>query len=93
MESMNKPKRVVLRFHVQHELEEAAINNQFFALYGSDHPKSDFFSHMIAPNESSKMHIVLDINCKLHPIIDNNTIEYQVFKVKKKGELYVITLW
>lgn len=90
MESMNEPKRVVLRFHVQHELEETAINNQFFALYDPDYSRSDCFSHMMAPNESSKMHIVLDINCKSHPTIDNNTIEYQVFKVKKKGELYVM---
>lgn len=44
----------------------------------------------MAPNESSKMHIVLDINYKLHPSIDNNKIEYEVFNVKKKVELYVV---
>lgn len=86
MESINDPKRVVLRFHVQHELEEAAINERYFALYGPTHSKSDTFSHLMAPNESSKMHIVLDINYKLHPSIDNNKIEYEVFNVKKKDD-------
>ncbi|KAF2818326.1 hypothetical protein CC86DRAFT_337367 [Ophiobolus disseminans] len=86
MESMLDPKRVVLRFHVQHELEETAINERFFALYGPGHPKNDSFSHLMAPNESSKMHIVLDINYKSHPTIDNNTIEYEVYNVKKNHE-------
>ncbi|KIV98778.1 uncharacterized protein PV09_09475 [Verruconis gallopava] len=86
MASVNDPKRVVLRFHVQYELEEAAINERFFALYGSDHPNNDFFSHLMAPNESSQMHIVLDFNCKLHPTIDNNEIAYEVFKVKRKDD-------
>lgn len=87
MGSVNDPKRVVLRFHVQHELEEAAINKRFFALYGL--PNNDFYSHLMAPNESSQMHIVLDVNCKLHPTIDNSKIAYEVFKVKKKDDLYV----
>lgn len=86
MESNNDPKRVVLRFHVQHELEEAAINERFFALYGPEPPKNDFYSHLMAPNESSKMHIVLDIHCKSHPTIDNSKIAYEVFKVEKKDE-------
>lgn len=34
MESMNHPKRVVLRFSVQYEREEATMNEQFFALHG-----------------------------------------------------------
>jgi len=89
MEPTNIPKRAVLRFHVQHELEEAAINKRYFALYGHDRPHNDFYSHLMPPNESSKMHIVLDLNCKTHPIIDNNKIEYEVFKVTmKKNNLY-----
>jgi hypothetical protein len=63
MESMKNPKRVVLRFHVEHECEEAAINKRFLALHGPDYT---------------------------HPTIDNNNIEYEVFKVKKKVDLYVI---
>jgi len=43
----------------------------------------------MAPNESSQMHIVLDFNCKLHPTIDNSKIAYEVFKVKRKDDLYV----
>lgn len=89
MESLNNPKRVVLRFHVQHELEEAAINKRFYALYGPDFPKNDFYSHLMAPNESSHMYIVLDLNCNLHPTIDNDKLAYEVFKVKKKDDLYV----
>jgi hypothetical protein len=88
MESTNQPKRVVLRFHVQHELKEAAINERFFALYGPEPPKNDFYSHLMAPNESSKMHIVLDLHCKSHPTIDNSKIECEVFKVVKKDDLY-----
>jgi len=89
MGSMNIPKRVVLRFSVQYEREEASINEQFFALHGPEPPNEDFFSHLMAPNESSKMHIVLDFYCKSHPTIDNSMILYEVFKVKKNGNLYV----
>lgn len=89
MELINDPKRVVLRFHVQHELEEAAINKQFFALYGPEPLNNDFYSHLMAPNESSQMHIVLDMYCKSHPIMNNCEIVYEVFKVKKNDELYV----
>jgi hypothetical protein len=63
MQSTNAPKRVVLRFHVQHELEEAAINERIFALF-SPKPIDDFYSHLMAPNESSNMHIVLDLIVK-----------------------------
>lgn len=88
MVSINDPKRVVLRFHIQHELEEAAIHEHFFALYGPKPSNNDFYSHLMAPNESSHMHIVLDIHCKSHPTIDNSNIAYEVFKVKKKDKLY-----
>lgn len=43
----------------------------------------------MAPNESPMMHIVLDMHCKTVPTVDLDTIEYQVFKAKKKDELYV----
>ena len=89
MESTNKPKRVVLRFSVQYEREEAAINEQFFAQHGPEPPNKDFFSHLMAPNESSKMHIVLDLNCNSHPTIDSSMVAYEVFKVRKNGNLYV----
>ncbi|KAF1996762.1 hypothetical protein P154DRAFT_547761 [Amniculicola lignicola CBS 123094] len=85
MGSINNPKRVVLRFSIQYEREEAAINEQLFALHGPELPNKDFFSHLIAPNESSKMHIVLDIHCNSHPTIDSSMISYEVFKVKTNG--------
>lgn len=83
------PRRIVLRFNVDYELEEAAIIERFFALFGPK-PADDFYSHLIAPNESSKMHIVLDVHCKTIPTVDLSALEYEVFKVKKKDELYVV---
>ncbi|KAF2131716.1 hypothetical protein P153DRAFT_201680 [Dothidotthia symphoricarpi CBS 119687] len=85
MVSINKPKRIVLRFSVQYEREEAAIIGHFFALHGPEPLNKDFFSHLMAPNESPKMHIVLDIHCNSHPAIDNSMIAYEVFKVRKNG--------
>ena len=90
MESINDPKRVVLRFSDQYWLEDAAINEQFFALHGPK-PLNDFYSHLIPPNESSKMYIILDIHCNSHPTIDDSTITYEVFKVRKNGNLYATT--
>ena len=51
----------------------------------------DYYSHLCAPNESSKMHIVLDLNCKTVPAVDDlHKIEHLVFRVsKKENELYV----
>ncbi|KAF2105243.1 hypothetical protein BDV96DRAFT_464183, partial [Lophiotrema nucula] len=89
MGSINKPKRVVLRFSVQYEREEAAIEEQFFAQHGPEPPDEDFFSHLMAPNESSKMHIVLDMYCNSHPAVDSSTIAYEVVKVRKNGNLHV----
>ncbi|KAF1952551.1 hypothetical protein CC80DRAFT_495331 [Byssothecium circinans] len=83
MDPIKPPKRVVLRFSVQYENEEAAINEAFFAKYGPK-PIDDFYSHLMAPNESPKMHIILDLYCKTNAVIDPLTIEYQVFKVRKR---------
>ncbi len=91
MEGTKVPKRVVLRFSVKYELEEAAINERFFALFGPK-PVDDFYSHLMASN-SSKMHIVLDIHCKSSPLVDLQTIAYEVFKVRKNGDLYVSYRW
>lgn len=45
----------------------------------------------MAPNEPepSKMYIILDIRCNSHLDIDNSKIPYEVFRVKKKADLYV----
>lgn len=83
------PKRVVLRFHVRHELEECAINKSFFA-QSSDMPKNDYYSHLTAANDSSNMHIVLHLRCNTNPTINNRTIPYEVYSVpKKNSDLYV----
>lgn len=59
---------------------------QFLTLHG--YGTGDYFSHSIAPNEnSSKMHIVLDIYCKAQPDIDIRNIAYTVFKVKRNKSL------
>jgi hypothetical protein len=83
------PKRVVLRFKVRYELEERAINESYFTRI-SDEPKNDYYSHLMAANNSSKMHIVLDLHCNTNPTIDNCKIPYEVYSVSKKdGKLYV----
>jgi hypothetical protein len=83
------PKRVVLRFKVTHELEEGAINESFFARFSYE-SRNDYYSHLMAANDSSNMHIVLDLHCDTNPIIDNSKIPYEVYSVcKKDDELYV----
>jgi hypothetical protein len=83
------PKRVVLRFNVEYELEEYAINNSFFTRVSYE-LQNDYFSHLMAANNSSKMHIVLDLRCTTNPTIDNREIPYEVYSVyKKDGVLYV----
>ena len=84
----NIPRRIVLRFSVQYELEEAAIIEKFFAEFGLN-PNNDFYSHLMAPNESSRMHIILDMHCKTVPIVELDEIVHEVFKVKRNEELYV----
>jgi hypothetical protein len=86
MEYIDAPKRVVLRFHVKHELKEATINQSFFALFKIR--PTDYYSHLMAPNYSSKMHIVLDLLCKTNPKIDRSKLPYEVYTViEKDGEL------
>ena len=82
-------KRIILRFDVKYEPEEAAIIEIFFALFGLK-PADDFYSHLCAPNLSSKMYIVLDFHCKTVPTVDLHAIQHEVFKVKKGAELYVV---
>ena len=82
-----EPKRVVLRFNVKHELEEPAINKSFFTLFGY-HLQNDYYSHLMAANDSASMHIVLYLHCTTHPTIDKRTLPYEVYSVAKKdGEL------
>lgn len=85
------PERVVIRFSVQYELEEFAIIKTFFQSYDLINIK-DYYSHLCAPNESFKMHIVLDFNCKANPVVDNlHAINHVVFKAfKKEDKLYVL---
>jgi hypothetical protein len=82
------PRRIVLRFSVAYELEEAAIIERFFTEFGPK-PADDFYSHLMAPNESSKMHIILDMHCKTVPTVELDKIVYEVFKVRRNKELYV----
>ena len=68
-----------------------AIIEAFFASVGA-RPDDDYFSHLCAPDESLKMHIVLDVHAKTIPTVDLCTIAYKVFKVKKDDHLYVVLL-
>ena len=63
------PKRIVIRFSVQHEQEKLTILEAFFAFHDLKGFK-DYYSHLCAPNESSKMHIVLDFYCKAVPTVN-----------------------
>ncbi|ORY09835.1 hypothetical protein BCR34DRAFT_589039 [Clohesyomyces aquaticus] len=87
MESTDAPKRIVLRFNVLYEREEQIINKQFFAFYSTE-PADDYYSHLMAPNESSKMHIVLDLGCKTNPVVDLKAIPYEVYKLRKRDEKF-----
>ena len=82
------PRRIVLRFRVAYEREEEAIICDFFTTSNLD-PCGDYFSHLLAPNDSTKMHIVLDMHSKTHPNADVETMPYEVFKVKKNDKLCV----
>lgn len=83
------PKRVVLRFSVNYELQTDDIVERYFACSGLTTATEDFYCHLMAPNESSSMHIVLDLHCNAAPVVDLGTVPYEVFKVKKPASLYV----
>lgn len=87
--ALDIPKRIVLRFDQEYELDWEAIIQTSFATFGSNQ-SSDFYPHLMAPNMSTKMHIVLDLHCKTVSSVDSSAIEYEVFKVEKAGELYVV---
>lgn len=89
----NIPKRIVLCFSLQYEREEAEILKAYFAKYGPEPINHDFYSHLMAPNTSSKMHIILDLHCKTNANVDLLLIDHQVFKVRKRDNLYVIHFW
>lgn len=88
--SFDVPKRIVLRFDQKYELDWEAIIQTYFATLGSG-PSNDFYPHLMAPNMSTKMHVILDLHCKTVSSVDTSAIEYEVFKVKKAGELYVVS--
>ncbi|EXJ68650.1 uncharacterized protein A1O5_08444 [Cladophialophora psammophila CBS 110553] len=74
-------KRIVLRFSMDFEREEAALIERFFAVFGPIKPADDFCSHPMTPSESSKMCIVLDVHGKSFPTVDLLAIDCEVFKV------------
>jgi hypothetical protein len=83
------PKRIVLRFNVKYELKEVAIIKVFFALFGLK-PTDDFYSHLCAPNLSSKIHIILDLHYQTNSTVDLYAIEHEVFNIKKNSVLYIV---
>lgn len=85
MMALRISKRVVLRFDEKYELDWDAIIQTYMATLGSD-PDSDFYPHLMAPNMSTKMHIILDLHCERVPSVDVSAMEHEVFKVKKAGE-------
>jgi len=88
METTNTPRRVVFRFHVRYERDEGTIIKQYFASTQSE--KINFFIHTVPPNNSSKMHTVLDLHHIENPTVNLDEIPYEVFVVEKRGDLYVV---
>jgi hypothetical protein len=83
------PRRTVLCFDVEYELEEAAILEAFFALFGPE-PIDDYYSHLCAPRRSPNiMYIVLDFHCCTIATVNLDAIEHEVFQVEKGVVLYV----
>ncbi|KAF2443730.1 hypothetical protein P171DRAFT_432915 [Karstenula rhodostoma CBS 690.94] len=85
MATTNNPRRAVLRFHVRYERDEAAIVKQYLASTQSEQIKH-FFIHSIPPNQSSKMHTVLDLHHVENPTVDLDAIPYEVLFVEKKTD-------
>ena len=70
--------------------EADAVIQVFFNTSGRD-PADDFYVHLCPANESQWMHIVLDLECRATPNVDLPSIEYDVFKARKKDdELFVV---
>lgn len=80
------PKRIVLRFHQKYEHEPGTITRRFFEAVNID-PHEDYFPHLCPPDDSTKMHLVIDLYCKSFPSVTLDEISHEVYRVKKTGDL------
>jgi hypothetical protein len=83
--------RIVLRFDETFIGEWLDINIAFFESNGLE--TDDYYPHLCPPSsdQSNKMYIVLDMYTRRFPQVDCETMEYHVFKVKKKGNSLYVT--
>jgi hypothetical protein len=61
METTHTPWRVVLRYHVRYERDEGAVIRQLLTSTQSEQMEPSLV-HNIPPDQSSKMHTVLDLH-------------------------------
>jgi hypothetical protein len=80
------PKRIVLRFDEKYERDPGTITRKFFETVKID-PTDDYFTHLCPPNDSTKMHVVIDLYCKSFPSVNLDQIPHEVYRVKKKDDL------
>ena len=80
------PKRIVLRFHERYERDPETIRRKFFETINID-PKDDYFPHLCPPDDSTKMHLVIDLYCKSFPSVILDQVPHEVYRVKKPDDL------
>ncbi len=80
------PKRIVLRFHERYERDPETITKCFFEAINID-PKDDYFPHLCPPDDSTKMHLVIDLYCRSFPLVDLDEVAHEVYRVRKKDNL------
>jgi len=79
--AISHPRRIVLRLNDKHEQDCHTFAKKFFDRY-PDQATDDYFHRRILQQEdSSKIHIVLDMHCKQSPSADVREMPYNVFKV------------
>ncbi|EXJ77900.1 hypothetical protein A1O3_09059 [Capronia epimyces CBS 606.96] len=79
------PKRIVLRFHEKYEREPGTIIEKFFETVKID-PADDYFPHLCPPDDSTKMHVVIDLYCKSSPSVNLDQVSHEVYRVKKTDD-------
>jgi len=82
--AINHPRRIVLRFNYKHEQDCHTFAKIFFDRYPNQATDDYFERHVPQQEESSKIHIVLDMHCKQFPNPDVQVMPYIVFQVSKR---------
>lgn len=84
--TQSSPKRIVPRFHEKYGPETDSIIQNFFEASGID-PKEDHFPELFPLDDSTKMHLVIDLYCKSFLSVNLDAISHEVYRVKKTDDL------